>query len=167
MNAFRLSQLSRGVTHHKEWNTFNRQCNNRKVFPVQLANHLLKNKQDLFQTWMESGKDWDRVVLTVNRTNKQRNISESGWKAEQGKTIKENWKGDQQKLKQLLKSRVDSGLFYDDPDFPDDEDEICLQLRHKYTLPEVIAASMLGVWCFYFRGGASILGGWWYMAECL
>ena len=83
---------------------------------------LIKNKQDLFVTWMESGRNWDHVTLSVQRSMEQRNRSRSGWIAKQGKVLKEEWKNDLPKLEGLLKARTDAGLCYDDPDFPGDED---------------------------------------------
>ena len=122
----RVSVMPQGTTHKNEWATFNRQTQNRKVFPVQLSNMLVKNKQDLFQTWMECGKSWDKVAMKVDRSVTQKNRSLSGWIAKQVKTLKEDY-NDPDKLQKLLKNRIDSGLFYNDADFPDDENDPFLQ----------------------------------------
>ena len=111
------------MTHHTEWVAFNRATQNKKTFPMQLSNMLLKNKNDLFKVWMECGRNWDKVTMQVDRSIEQKNKAKSGWVAVQGKNIKKDWTGVSEKLETLLKSRFDTGMYYDDPDFPGDADE--------------------------------------------
>ena len=48
-------------------------------------------------------------------------MSTKGWKAEQGKVLKQRYSPE--KWKTILASRKQSGLYYEDPDFPGDDDE--------------------------------------------
>jgi hypothetical protein len=84
---------------------------------------LMRNKQDLFSTWLDAGGDWDKVTMTVERTMQEKNRARSGWIATQGKVIKEQFKDNLEKATRLLNARKEAGLYYDDPDFPNDEDE--------------------------------------------
>ena len=55
------------ITNKREWDTFSRQCLDRKKFPVSLAGHVLKSKLDVFQEWMKASGDWSAVALTFER----------------------------------------------------------------------------------------------------
>ena len=48
-------------------------------------------------------------------------IATRGWKAEQGKVLKQRYSPE--KWQTILASRKQSGLYYEDPDFPGDDDE--------------------------------------------
>ena len=41
----------------KEWDTFNRQLKNKKLFPIRLTEHVQRDKADVFNQWLECGKD--------------------------------------------------------------------------------------------------------------
>ena len=45
------------VSHKKEWDAFSRQCNDRKKFPVALAEYANTRKTDLFQLWLENNQN--------------------------------------------------------------------------------------------------------------
>lgn len=45
------------VSHKKEWDTFSRQCNDRKKCPVGLAEYVNTRKTDLFQLWLENNQN--------------------------------------------------------------------------------------------------------------
>ena len=47
----------KGSTNKKEWDTFSRQCCDRKKFPVALSSHLQRDKVDLFYLWLDNGQD--------------------------------------------------------------------------------------------------------------
>lgn len=51
-----------GSTHKNAWDKFCRQCLDRKKFPVSLANHYIRDKTDLFRTWLESSQDWSKLL---------------------------------------------------------------------------------------------------------
>jgi hypothetical protein len=41
---------------------FSRICNNRGKFPVKLSEHLQRDKLDLFNQWLEAGKNMDEFL---------------------------------------------------------------------------------------------------------
>lgn len=51
--------VANSTTHKKEWDTFSRLCANRAKFPTELSQHLRKSKLDLFNVWLQSGKQLD------------------------------------------------------------------------------------------------------------
>ena len=72
------------VSHKREWDTFSRQCNDRKKFPVGLADYVNTRKTDLFQLWLENNQNlheskpqlfskpcWNPCI-TPNKTLKKR-----------------------------------------------------------------------------------------------
>ena len=50
-----------GATNKREWDSFSRACQDRKKFPVALAEHLQKDKTDLFNLWLTNGKDLNKL----------------------------------------------------------------------------------------------------------
>ena len=60
----------------------------------------------------------------VRRSMECRNTTTKGWEAVQGKTLKGKYS--EAKFQQIVKSRRESGLFYEDEDFPNDDDETWL-----------------------------------------
>ena len=107
------------MTNKPEWDAFVRSAANRKKFPVSLAETFNSQKVELFNMWLDSGKDWSRTKLQVERQNEMRNQSIKGWTAIQGKVLKE--KLGEEKWKTVLAKRKASGLFYEDDDFPGDD----------------------------------------------
>ena len=53
---------SLGVSHPNEFAVFTRICNNRGKFPVKLSEHLHRDKLDLFNHWLEAGKNMDEFL---------------------------------------------------------------------------------------------------------
>ena len=49
-----------GATHKQMYDKFCRQCCDRKKFPVSLAQHCIRDKLDLFRTWLEMHGDWNK-----------------------------------------------------------------------------------------------------------
>eukprot|EP00435_Cladocopium_sp_Y103_P018957 s2662_g4.t1 len=119
-----VASLKNSVTNKREWDTFCRQAKSR--MPVSLNDMFQSNKQELFNIWLEAKQDWTACSLECERRHEQKNISTKGWKAEQGKTLK--LKYTEEKWKTILASRKAAGLYYEDPDFPGDEDEPWLVL---------------------------------------
>ncbi len=54
-----------GCTHKKEWDVFSRQLKNKKKMPGSLAEHVQKNKVDLFNLWLEKGQDLHELLGIV------------------------------------------------------------------------------------------------------
>ncbi len=94
-----------------------------KKFPVALASYCetSSGKLDLFNLWCDSDRDWDSVKLEVERRAELKNTTKKGFEAIQGKELRQ--KLTPEKFTQLVASRRASGMFYEDEDFPGDEDE--------------------------------------------
>lgn len=103
-----------------------RQTQNRSKFPVALSEYLQTNKTELFNLWVDSGKNWNEVQLRVTRSVEARNTASRGWEAIQGKTLRERLTPE--KFEKLVSSRKASGMYYEDEDFPNDDDDPCLNL---------------------------------------
>ena len=111
--------LRNSVTHKKEWDAFVRQAKTR--MPIGLNDMYTSSKQELFSLWLDQGKDWSACSLEVERRQEQQNVAKRGWQAVQGKVLKTRYSPE--KWDQVLKSRKAAGLYYEDEDFPGDDDE--------------------------------------------
>lgn len=109
------------MTHKREWDQYVRQAANRSKFPVALASHYATNKTELFGMWLDSGKCWKETVMAVERANELRNQSIQGWQAIQGKVLRDKYSPE--KFQRLIETRKSQGLYYEDKDFPGDDDE--------------------------------------------
>ncbi len=107
------------MTHKKDWDCFIRATQNKKTFPVELSSYLVKGKQCLFGAWLDSGRDWDKAKLIVERVHKNSSETVSGWQSVKGKTLVAEYGED--KAKVLMDKRYSQGLYYNDEDFPDDK----------------------------------------------
>ena len=114
-----VAEVKNSVTHKREWDTFNRQAKSR--MPVNLNGMFTTGKQELFNLWMDLNMDWTACSLHVERKQEQKHVSTKGWVAKQGKELRATYPAD--KYKVLVAKRKESGMFYEDPDFPGDEDE--------------------------------------------
>ena len=72
----------------------------------------------MFGLWLDFGEDWDRVQCEVERRAESTNLARSEWVAVQAKTLKAGM--EQSKFDELIKKRIDAGLYYQDLDFPSD-----------------------------------------------
>lgn len=52
-----------GTTHKAEWDRFSRQCLDRRKFPQSLAAVFMKDKTDLFRTWLQQEEDWSKFLV--------------------------------------------------------------------------------------------------------
>jgi hypothetical protein len=52
-----ISSHRPGVTNKKEWDTFSREILSKKKFPVKLTEHLQRDKVEVFNIWLQNGKD--------------------------------------------------------------------------------------------------------------
>ena len=110
--------LPPGKTNKKEWDRFDRQIK-AGGFPQELQVMLKRKKTDLFGLWIDFNEDWDRVAAEVERTRETSNLSRKEWEAVQAKTLKSQMS--QEKFDDLVKKRKESGLYYQDDDYPNDE----------------------------------------------
>ncbi|CAL1166148.1 unnamed protein product, partial [Cladocopium goreaui] len=116
------AQRANSRTNKKEWDTFSREVLNKKKFPVRLSEHLARDKVDLFNLWLAHGKDLHEVALHVERTAETVNRTASGREGMKLRDIEAKYPPEKaKKLATLLRSR---GMWYWDPDFPNDEEEI-------------------------------------------
>jgi hypothetical protein len=88
------------------------------------------NRLELFNMWLDCQKNWDNLVLQVERKHEQIHAAKSGWVAMQGRDIKA--KLGEEKAAQVIKSRTEAGLYYEDADFPECEDDFHLNLRYIF-----------------------------------
>ena len=112
--------LRNSMSDKAAWDAFNR--NARTKMPHSLADHYSANKTELFNLWLDSGRDWSKVELSAERIQQQRSISSRGYEAIQGKELRKRY-ADEAKYKAVIASRRQSGMFYQDDDFPDDEED--------------------------------------------
>ena len=117
--------LRNSVTHKKEWDAFCRTAKGK--MPAQLADMYLASKNELFNLWVDSGMDWSKCKMEVQRQQEAKNTGKRGWKAVQAKELKLQYSAE--KFEKFKASRLASGLYYKDPDFPDDEDDSWLELN--------------------------------------
>lgn len=108
--------VSQGVTNKKEWDSFVRSKERFKVHEF-----FASNRVELFNMWLDQGKNWDATVLAVKRKHLTKNQAIQGMTAVQGKDIKKQYTPD--KATAIIQSRKTSGMWYPCQDFPDDEDE--------------------------------------------
>ena len=122
------------VSHKVEWDKFSRQCINKKLFPASLASHYLKDKLDLFRVWLTESQDWSNVEVAFERRTEKKTTStkqRAGTKHRDLVTIYGKDKADD--LCQRLRA---AGMYYADPDFPKDEDEIYFYANQGNILRE-------------------------------
>ncbi len=106
----------RGMTNKKDWDQFVRSKERFRLHDLSA-----KNKVEYFNLWLDCDKSWDSAVAAVKRKQSQKNKASKGWTAIQGKTLRTQLTAE--KFTTLTQSRVQNGLYYDDDDFPGDEDE--------------------------------------------
>lgn len=104
------------MTNKRDWDTFVRSKQRFRVYEYSQSNKL-----ECFNLWLDSDKSWDAIKLHVDRIHQQENCSKRGWVSVQGRDIRAKYPED--KANQLIASRKQEGLYYEDPDFPGDDDE--------------------------------------------
>ncbi|CAK9031959.1 30S ribosomal protein S6, partial [Durusdinium trenchii] len=119
--------LKNSTTHKKEWDKFCREALNRAKFPQELSEYYAAKKTELFNIWMDTGMSWQSCKLHVERDITQRNRTTKGWQAVQGKILRQQYS--EEKFKNLIGRRKAAGLFYEDEDFPGDDDESWFFMR--------------------------------------
>lgn len=107
-----------------------RQAASKSKFPVSLGDHYNSNRLELFNIWCDSDHDWQKTEVKVKRTIEERSRATKGWQAIQGKVLKTQLSAE--KYEKLINSRKSTGLFYEDEDFPGDDEESHLKLKMLY-----------------------------------
>lgn len=134
------------MSHKKEWDSFNRAIKSRKNFPVDLSSYVAKSKLCMFNAWLDAGRDWDQCRLIMERTHSNSDENLSGWIAKSGKDLVKEF--GEEKGKQLMDKRYQSGLYYNSEDFPEDVMERMYYMRKpkEMTRREVVTnkASLQG-----------------------
>ena len=105
-----------GTTNKKEWDKFVR---SKERFRVH--DYFQANKVELFNFWLDSNQSWDACQLHVQRSQEHENESKRGWVSVQGRDIRAKYP--EAKAKQLMDARKADGMYYEDPDFPGDDDD--------------------------------------------
>lgn len=131
------------MTHKKEWDQFIRQAAGRAKSSTVLADHLATSKVEMFNMWMDSGKDWSQTTMTLERKNSLKNQSVKGYEAIQGKELRKRFVDNPEKYDRLISQRKTTGMFYPDEDFPNDDDDSW----HLISNPSF---ENLVLWCFLF-----------------
>ena len=103
--------LKNSSTDKAAWDAFNR--NAKSKMPAALADHYTSSKVELFNMWLEAGRDWQQVQIQVERVQQQKSIASRGWEAVQGKELKKRY-NDEAKYTALINARRASGLYYED-----------------------------------------------------
>ena len=111
--------LRNPMTNKKEWDAFTKQAKSK--MPIGLNEMYTSNKQELFSIWLDQDRDWNACTLEVERRQESQNVSKRGWKAVQGKELKAKYS--EEKWQKVLQARKAAGLFYEDEDFPGDDDD--------------------------------------------
>lgn len=89
--------------------------------PANLSDYCRNNKTELFNMWLDSNKSWEEVKLKLSRKVEGTNSTKKGWEAVQGKELRKRY-DDSEKYQKLIASRKATGMFYEDDDFPGDDD---------------------------------------------
>ena len=79
------------------------------------------NKVECFNLWLDSNKNWDSVLLSVERSHSLKNEASKGWITVQGKELRKTHEGD--KADKIMAIRKASGMWFASQDFPDDDEE--------------------------------------------
>lgn len=125
--------LRNSVTHKPEWEKFMRQA--KTMMPIQCNEMFNSSKKELFNLWLDSSQDWEQCRLVVERKQQQRNIASRGWTAKQGKELKTQYTAE--KWEAVKASRRTAGLYYEDEDFPGDEDDARTCVRQIFSFSDI------------------------------
>ena len=109
------------VTDKAAWDKFTRDAANRKVFPSKLCGEFTRNKNNLFNMWLDAGRDWTKTEILVERTHSQETLSRKQMVAKKAKDIIKEW--GEKKGKELIQKRREAGLWYADEDYPTDPED--------------------------------------------
>ena len=100
--------------------------------PASLSQYHKSNRTELFNFWLDSGKDWGQTALRVERHMEGKNSTTRGWHAVQGKELRKRF-SDEEKYKKLISARRQAGMYYQDDDFPDDDEETQFDIMVQFS----------------------------------
>ena len=111
------------MTHKKEWDAFTRQLKTGSQIPGAVSEYAVSQsgKKELFGMWLDAKQDWDECSLILKRKLENSSTAERGWCAIQGRELKLRYT--EAKWNSLRDSRKAAGLWYEDEDFPGDDDD--------------------------------------------
>jgi hypothetical protein len=110
-------------SHKKEYMEFVRQCMHPETFPTDLGPQWKKGKTELFQLWMQEGKDLKKVVVRVKRGMRKSTINSSKMIFKKKHQLSKDYEGKPEKVAKIIKHCEDNKLWSWDPALPNDEDE--------------------------------------------
>ncbi|CAE7723531.1 unnamed protein product [Symbiodinium sp. CCMP2456] len=110
------SVVAARTTNKREWDTFTRQCQNRKLFPIELADYYEKSKTDMFNL----------VKVNVERIREKKTTARAGALAMKKRDIVKTYP---ERGEELCKKLRASGRYYRDEEFPSDSEEIFYYVR--------------------------------------
>lgn len=127
-----------GMTHKNEWDAFVRQLKTGAQIPAGVSEYAVSaaGRKDLFNMWLDANQDWKACQLLLERKQEQVNTASRGWEAKQGKTLKEMYS--KEKYESLVASRKQAGLWYEDEDFPGDDEDPCHHKNFPETFPNTL-----------------------------
>lgn len=114
-----VAVMRNSMSNKKDYDNFCRQAKTK--MPAQLNELYLAKKQEVFNMWLDCGMDWDRCCMEAERKHQQRNVAMRGWRAMQGKELKKLYS--EEKYKALITKRKEQGLFYEDDEFKNDDED--------------------------------------------
>jgi hypothetical protein len=106
---------------------FCRAVGNKKKFPMELAPHMKRDSTDLFKIWMESDKDFLKVMVRITRGTQKSSESEEKFSFRKLKDINLSVK----KREDLLQRKKKLGHWCYDTDFPGDMEEVLVLMGEK------------------------------------
>lgn len=109
-------------THKPQWDKFSRQCIDRRKFPCTLAAHFLRDKTDLFRCWLAQSEDWSKVEVVMQRKAEKVTTNRKEREGTKARDILKKYP--KEKAESLMANLKKKGLWYYDPDFEGDEEEI-------------------------------------------
>ena len=126
-------------THNAEYKAFALACKS-KSFPASLESNKKNNRLGLFSQWLESGRDWGRVLLTIRRRVEQKTLAQRqmGWIKVRKLDYPEH------KLQTVVNDCKRQGLWKEDKLFPKDEEEAWVMMEMQNTVSK-IGKSSVGV----------------------
>ena len=110
--------MRNSTTNKKEWDKFIRQSMNKNLFPPRLAAAFVKQKNELFNMWLDTGEDWDAVACEAERKNQTSTLNRNQWQAVQAREVIQKY--GKERGTEIIEKRKAASLYYLDEDFPDD-----------------------------------------------
>ena len=110
------------ATHRTEYMAYLRAARNPSKLPPALRSTFAAGgpqRLDLFQLWMEKGKDFSLVEIEIQRRNVQRQTATSRNLCLSRAQLLASGRCTEDDVNDLIRRRTESGAFIPDPNFPD------------------------------------------------